>query len=58
VIALLERASGASLEELCQATGWQKHTFGGFVSTLEKKHGYNVSSARRQDGARLYSIAE
>ena len=55
MIALLERSGGASLEELCQATGWQKHTIRGFVSTLGKQ-GCRITSRRREDGARVYAI--
>jgi hypothetical protein len=58
VIALLERAGGATLEEIGQATGWKKHTIRGFVSTIAKKHGHNVTSTRRQDGARVYAIVK
>jgi hypothetical protein len=57
VIALLERAGGATLEDLMAATSWQKHSVRGFISTLASKHGYTVSSTRREtDKARLYSI--
>ena len=57
VIALLERSGGASLEELGQATGWQKHTIRGFVSTLGKK-GHRISSLRNANEARAYAIEE
>ena len=33
MIALMKRAKGATLEELGAATGWQKHTIRGLVST-------------------------
>jgi hypothetical protein len=57
VIALLERAGGATLQELMAATAWQKQSVRGFISTLCSKHGYNVVSARREsDKARTYSI--
>ncbi|HEY3441801.1 MAG TPA: DUF3489 domain-containing protein [Paludibaculum sp.] len=57
VIALLERAGGASLEEIGLASNGQKHTIRGFVSTLSKK-GHKVSSVRREDGSRVYAIEE
>jgi hypothetical protein len=56
VIALLERAGGATLEEIMSATAWQEHSVRGFISTLGSKHGYNVVSTRREtDKARCYS---
>jgi hypothetical protein len=57
VIALLERAGGATLEEIVAATSWQKHSVRGFISTLGSKHGYTVTSIRREtDQARVYAI--
>lgn len=59
VVALLERADGATLEEIMTATAWQKHSVRGFISTLGSKHGYTVVSARREsDKARVYSISK
>lgn len=57
VVGLLERAGGATLEEIMSTTSWQKHSVCGFVSTLGSKHGYNVVRARREaDQARVYAI--
>jgi hypothetical protein len=57
VIALLERAGGATLEEIMSATSWQKHSVRGFISKLGSKHGCRIVSARREaDQARVYSI--
>jgi hypothetical protein len=59
VIALLERAGGATLEGIMSATSWQKDSVRGFISTLGSKHGYNVASTRREsDKARIYAIAK
>jgi hypothetical protein len=59
VIALLERAGGATLDEIVAATAWQKHSVRGFISTLGSKHGYKIVSARREaDKARCYTIAK
>jgi hypothetical protein len=59
VVALIERADGATLDEIMAATNWQKHTVRGFISTLSSKHGYTVVSARREsDKARVYSISK
>jgi hypothetical protein len=57
VIALLERAEGASLDEITATTGWQKHSVRGFISILGSKHGLKIVSARREvDKVRVYSI--
>ena len=57
VLALLERADGATLEEIMAATAWQKHSVRGFISTLGSKHGYTVANIRREtDKARAYAI--
>jgi hypothetical protein len=57
VIALLERAGGATLEEILAATSWQKHSVRSFISTLGSKRGYTVTSIRREtDRARVYAI--
>ena len=37
VEALLARKSGATLEQMCEATGWQAHTCRAFMSGLRKK---------------------
>jgi hypothetical protein len=56
VIALLEKAKGASLVELMQVTGWQAHSVRGFLSgTVGKKMGLKLASAKR-DGERFYSL--
>jgi hypothetical protein len=57
VVALLERAGGATLEEIMAETAWQKHSVRGFISTLGSKHGYTIVSTRREtDKARVYAI--
>jgi hypothetical protein len=58
VLEMIKRPKGASLAEIMKATGWQAHSIRGFVSgTLGKKMGLTVESAKREDGARVYSIA-
>jgi hypothetical protein len=57
IIVLLRKPKGATLAELMKATGWQAHSVRGFISgTLGKKDGLKVESAKREDGARVYSI--
>ena len=57
VIAMLQRKGGATLDQICKATGWQRHTVRGVISVLGSKHGLKVESTRRDDGARLYAAA-
>jgi len=58
VLALLRRAKGATLTEIMQATSWQPHSVRGFISgTLGKKMQLTVTSTKREDGARVYSVA-
>ena len=57
ILALLKRASGASLQQLRKATGWQAHSVRGFLSgTLKKKMGLRVASNKLQGGQRTYRI--
>src|ERR1039457_4245000 len=50
VLALVQRAEGATLTEIMQATSWQAHSVRGFISgTLGKKMGLTVSSIKRED---------
>ena len=57
VLALLRRPGGATLEEIRNATGWQAHSVRGFLSgKVAKRMGLKVTSARRADGSRVYSI--
>ena len=59
ILGLLQRAKGATLAEIMEATSWQAHSVRGFVSgTLGKKMGLTVKSERREDGTRVYSIAK
>jgi predicted transcriptional regulator len=54
VIALMKRAKGATLPEIIEATGWQKHTVRGFVSILGSKDGEKIESAKNAAGERTY----
>jgi len=56
VVALLERKNGATLVELMQKMGWQKHTVRGFMAGTLKKAGYAVESFKSESGMRSYRI--
>jgi hypothetical protein len=53
--AMLQRKNGATLAEIMERMGWQRHTVRGFVATL-KKAGYTVESFRPEGGERSYRI--
>jgi len=58
IIGLLVGRTGATIDELVSATGWQQHSVRGFLSgTLKKKQGLDVTS-ESVDGVRRYRIAE
>src|SRR5580700_4958459 len=57
VIAMLKRKGGATLAEIMEHTGWQKHTTRGWVSGyLGKKLGLAVESFKSDKGDRTYRI--
>jgi hypothetical protein len=58
VIALMKRAKGATLAEITEVTGWQKHTVRGFVSILGSKGGEKIESSKNAVGERMYKIAK
>ena len=59
IIRLMERAKGATLEELMGATGWQAHSVRGFISgTLGKKLKLKVESFKTDKGDRTYRVKD
>lgn len=58
VIAMMRRAQGATLAEIVETTGWQKHTVRGFISILGNKGGLKIESSKNAAGARNYRIAK
>ena len=58
VIAMLRRPEGSTVDEVVNATGWQRHTVRGvFSGTLKKKLGFTIASTNEERG-RVYRIAE
>jgi hypothetical protein len=56
VVAMLQRKSGATLAEIMEAMGWQRHTVRGFMAGAMKKAGYTVESFKPEGGERTYRI--
>ena len=56
VVALLQRKNGATLAEIMDKMGWQKHTVRGFMAGAMKKAGYTVESFKPEGGERTYRI--
>jgi len=56
VISLLERAEGASSEELTAATGWLPHTTRAALTGLRKR-GMALIRSQREDGTTVYRLA-
>jgi hypothetical protein len=59
LIGLLKRPEGATIDDMTEATGWQKHTVRAALShALAKKRGYQIVSEKPQGGKRSYKITE
>jgi hypothetical protein len=56
VVAMLQRKNGATLSEIMDHMGWQKHTVRGFMAGAMKKAGYTVESFKPEGGERTYRI--
>jgi hypothetical protein len=58
VIRMLQRPEGATITQICSATGWQAHTVRGtFAGAFKKKLGLNLTSDKPDGGERTYRIA-
>ncbi|MCZ8321193.1 MAG: DUF3489 domain-containing protein [Novosphingobium sp.] len=53
---MLQRGDGATLDELCQATGWQAHTCRAFL-TGQRKKGRELLRSKREDDKTSYRLA-
>ena len=56
VVAMLQRKGGATLTEIMEKMGWQKHTVRGFMAGAMKKAGFTVESFKSEKGERTYRI--
>lgn len=58
VIELLKRPEGATIKQICEATGWQQHTVrGAFAGSFKKKLGLVITSNKDGNSERVYRIA-
>jgi hypothetical protein len=57
VIQMLRRPEGATIPQICEATGWLSHTVRGtFAGAFKKKLGLTITSEKPQGGERRYRI--
>ena len=59
LIEMLKRPSGATIDEIVTATGWQSHTVrGAMAGALKKKLGLTITSEKVDGRGRIYKIEE
>jgi len=59
VIQMLRRPNGATIAELCEATGWLQHTMRGTLAgALKKKLGLNITSYKDTGASRVYRLTD
>jgi hypothetical protein len=51
VLGMLRREEGATIAQICEATGWQQHTVRGFFAGLKKRQGIEVQVLERMVGS-------
>ena len=57
VIAMLSRPEGATVPQICAATGWQAHTVRGtFAGAFKKKLGLEITSEKTKGSDRVYRL--
>ena len=58
VVRMLQRPEGATVRQICDATGWQAHTVrGAFAGAIKKKLGLALVSEKQPGGERIYRVA-
>ena len=58
IIEMLQSPSGATIDELAEATAWQRHTVRGAMSNaLKKRLGFTILSEKPEEGSRIYRIS-
>ena len=57
VIAMLQSPTGAMIEAMMKATGWQQHSVRGFLAGVVRKRLKLKLGSKKVDGNRVYQIA-
>lgn len=58
IIDMLKREDGATLKQMMEATGWQRHSLhGAMAGGLKKKLGLKITSTKESGGETVYKIA-
>ena len=61
MIDMLSRDEGATIKQLMETIGWQKHSVHGAMANLKKelqeKHGQSITGAKGEGEERIYKIA-
>ena len=58
LIEMLKRPSGATIDEIVSATGWQSHSArGAMAGALKKKLGLTITSEKDESRGRIYRIS-
>lgn len=58
IVRMLQRPEGATIAQICDATGWQAHTVRGtFAGALKKKLGLTITSDKVKGAERVYRVA-
>lgn len=54
IVELLKRQEGATLEQMMEASGWQKHSVRGFLAGSLKKRHKLIASSEKTEAGRVY----
>jgi uncharacterized protein YcnI len=54
---MLQRPEGATISQICEATGWQQHTVRGTFAGAFKKRGLAITSTKEAGAERVYRAA-
>ncbi len=58
VVRMLQRPEGATVRQICAATGWQAHTVrGAFAGAFKKKLGLTITSEKPEGSERIYRVS-